>query len=253
MPVTVLFSVAAKRDSMQHDHAVSDHRGLAYHHTGCMVHKHTLAKTCGGVNVDPKLLRNVTLNVLGETNEPAEDFVVLCNKTQSHLFAIGENVREIVVDKVIVTKSGVEVDCGLMLGGTNGSVSIMHPVFTIDKENGYKKEGISYIAMKSVLSYPDEQKTKYKSGYWDKYKNPSIEYARSFGSCGFGFYLDSYSKEKRIDKKYFFNKYNDILLECNKEIYKEVLKHNLTISERSFNVDKTMERIWSPNRWNKYN
>jgi hypothetical protein len=66
MPVTLFFSVAAKSYSMQHDHAVSDNRGLADHHTGCMVNKHTLAKTCGGVNVDPKPLRNVTLNVLGQ-------------------------------------------------------------------------------------------------------------------------------------------------------------------------------------------
>jgi len=188
------------------------------------------------------------------TPEPAEDFVVLCKKTKPYLNLIGHNASGyIVTDKIIIAKSNEKINCGLMLGGTNGRTSIMHPVFTIDKENSYKKDDTSYVKMKSVLDYPDEQKTKYVSGYWDKHRNPSIAYARSFGSCGFGFYLDNYSKEKRIDKKYFFDKYNDILLECNNEIYKEVLKHSPTIAERSYNVDKIMERIWSPNIWSKYN
>jgi len=189
--------------------------------------------------------------VVIETPEPADDFIVVCKWSKMPLLAVHGGGR--ITDKdIYVTSSGETIHCGLGYGDS-ASAQVMHPVFRIDRSNSYKKDNVEYIVMKSILSYPVEQKTKYDSGFWDKYSNPDIEYARSFGGCGFGFYLDYYNKIKRPDKEYFFKKYNDILLECNNLIYKEVSKYNTVIAERSFDVEKTMKRIWDSKSWGNDN
>lgn len=187
-----------------------------------------------------------------ETEEPAEDFVVLCKKNKSHLFKVGHTASKYTeVDHVIVTESGKEVSCGFMVGGTDGYVSVLHPILISDRNSHYTKDGVKHIVFnKTQLDILKEKKLKFKAGAWDKYRSPVTEYAQSFGSCGFGSdYINFYRKVKPIDKNKFFEKYNNFLLNCNQKVYKEVLKYDPAVAERSFNVSNTMKRIWSTERW----
>jgi len=207
-----------------------------------------------------------------ETPEPAEDFVVLCQWYDDSLFFGAHGGKAQVGDKVFVTKSGEEVECGLNLRGGDGSVSIIHPVYVgasvSTKTKGNESDAIEVIdgvihikLTKTKLNLLDEQKAKFEAGYWDKLpvsgwdkdKTPAQRYARSVGGCGFGHqYLDYYSQVKKVDKQYFYKKYNTVFLRCNKSAYEEVLKYDPVVAARSYDVDKTMDAIWGSSEWRKY-
>jgi hypothetical protein len=117
------------------------------------------------------------------------------------------------------------------------------------------------VLNKTKLDLLNEKKAKFEAGYWgklpapgwDRNKTPAQRYAGSLGGCGFGYqYLDYYDQVKKVDKQYFYNKYNVFFLECNKQAYKEVLKYAPIVAERSYRVDKTMDGIWDSDKWRKY-
>ena len=192
--------------------------------------------------------------IIIETDEPAEDFVVLCKKTKSYLFNIGHGGRDVVTDHVIVTESGKEVSCGFMVGGSDGYVSVMHPVLVSDRNSHYTKDDVRHIIFnKTALDILDEEKAKFEAGYWDKYENPGSKYAHRIAGCGISkFYLDYYSKVKKVDRKYFKEKYNDIILKCQQKYYKEVQKHDPVMAGRISTVEKRMELMWGNEKWRKY-
>ena len=107
-----------------------------------------------------------------EANEPAEDFVVLCTKRTRKL--IGHNsTHSSKITKVIVTKSGVEQSCGYFIGGEPGVLRVMHPTLVGNGKKHYVEEGVLHrIFDKTKLDLLDEQKAKFKAGYWDKDRNP---------------------------------------------------------------------------------
>ncbi len=159
-----------------------------------------------------------------ETDEPAEDFVVLCKKDKSYLFKIGHNAsRYTEVDHVIVAESGKEVDCGLMVGGTNGNVTILHPTLTgSGGVKNYIKDGVRHIYYdKTKLDILDEKKAKFDSGYWDKYKWPDSEFVNSVrGEClgAFDQYFKYYlSAVDQLDFASFKDKYYQPILECRRK------------------------------------
>ena len=114
---------------------------------------------------------------------------------------------------------------------------------------------------KTKLDLLDEQKAKFEAGYWDelpapgwdKDKSPAERYARSIGGCGFDHqYFEYYSQVKKVEKIYFKKKYNDFFFKCNKMAYEEALKHDPVVADRSYNVEKTMNAIWSPDVWREH-
>jgi len=182
-----------------------------------------------------------------ETDEPAEDFLALCKKDKSYLFKIGHTAsRYTAVDHVIVTESGKEVDCGLMVGGSGGSVTTMHPTLTGDGTQNYEKDGIRHIVYnKTKLDLLDEQKAKFESGYWDKYRNPGRSYLGSRSGCGFPHqYFEYYKEAADIDVQYFKATYHVQILQCMKKAYAETEKHDPYSAKQMGSPEKRMERLW---------
>ena len=192
-----------------------------------------------------------------ESDEPLEDIVSICHWSSSAFPGLHGGTHHVTRKKGMVVKSGEIASCGMnWFAGLTLSFktydTLKHPTheFFYDKE---RDDGVSVVRAKSKLELLNEKKAKFEEGFWDKYRNPKTEYARSFGGCGFGYqYLDYYSEVKQVDKNYFYKKYNGVLLECNQKIYDEVLKYDSVIAERSFNVDKTIKLIWKPEKWRKY-
>ena len=198
-----------------------------------------------------------------ETEEPAEDFVVLCEWQSQSLFKGAHGGGTYRSDyKVIVTKSGKEVECGLSVGSEKSGLRILHPTLVGNKEQHYEKEGVKHLVYnKTKLDILDEQKAKFEAGYWDKLpvagwdkdKTPTQRYARSIGGCGFGYqYLEYYSQAKEVSKQYFHNKYNDFFLKCNKKAYKEIFDKDASLKEQLLGVKDRMNSIWNAEEWRKY-
>ena len=181
-----------------------------------------------------------------ETDEPAEDFVVLCNKTKSHLFKIGHGGREVVTDHVIVTESGKEVSCGLMVGGSDGYVSTMHPTLTGDSTQNYEKDGVRHIVYnKTKLDLLDEQKAKFEAGYWDKTRNPAWEYLGSRPGCGFPHqYFEYYKQAKRVKVEHFKNRYQKPILECAKKAYIDTKKYKPHLAKKIPEPTTRINQLW---------
>jgi len=187
-----------------------------------------------------------------ETLEPAEDFVVLCEWYRSGIISHGGG-RSLSDQKIFITESGKEVDCGLSwIGGEVSGASILHPLYT--NMQGVDEDGVSVIRPKSKRQILDEQKEKFEAGYWDKNRNPGSRYAEAVGGCGFPYqYLDYYSQVKKVDKQYLKEKYNDIFLECKKRVIpirNKYLPH--TYSGERPTAEKSMENLWNSKGWDKY-
>ena len=188
-----------------------------------------------------------------ETNEPAEDFVVLCYKTKDYL--IGHNASGYaVIDSIFVAESGKEVDCGVMLGGSGSSVSVLHPVLSSDGKSNYTKNGVKHLIYnKTQLDLLDEQKAKFEAGYWDKYKNPGFEYANSVSGCGISFsYLDKYSKAKKVDKAHFKSLYDKPMSKCLTRLVNVYKKYRPNSSKQYTTGNEWAEKIWNSEKWSKY-
>ncbi len=195
--------------------------------------------------------------IIIETDEPAEDFVVLCKKDKSYLFKVGHTAsRYTEVDHVIVAKSGKEVDCGLMVGGTNGNVTILHPTLTgSGGVKNYIKDGVRHIYYdKTKLDILDEKKAKFDSGYWDEYKWPGSEYATQVQLvCGFPRqYLNYYIQEKdQIDVERFKQEYDEDMYLCIDRVYKVMKKYYRGFSQKA-DARKTMDMQWDKLRKGVY-
>lgn len=189
-----------------------------------------------------------------ETNEPAEDFVVLCYKTKDYL--IGHNASGYdVVDSVIVTESGKEIDCGLMLGGSGSRVSVLHPVLVADAKSNYIKDGVEHIVMnKTKLDVLDEQKEKFEAGYWDKDRWPQSRYADSIkGVCWFpNQYFDYYRKIKSIKLEYFKSLYYEPVLQCYKRVVPILRKYDKSYKNVK-EADEYVKGFWESEKWEQFN
>jgi hypothetical protein len=188
-----------------------------------------------------------------ETPEPAEDFVVLCTKSKSHF--IGHNASSYsAVDHVIVTESGKEVDCGLMLGGKRGNALILHPTLTGDGKSNYEKDGVEYIVFnKTKLDVLDEKKAKFEEGYWDRYKNPGFKYANNLTGCGFPHqYFNYYSEVKNVDVEHFKKLYHKPMLECKKRTFSILKLYRPVASSSLPSAETWMEQMWQSDAWGRY-
>ena len=201
------------------------------------------------------LSRGVDVHI--ESDEPLEDIVIACTWSTSFLSGLHGGSHHVTRRTSQLVNSGEQVGCGMnWYAGLDLSFrsikGLLHPTHRF-LDGGMREDGVQIRNAKSKLELLDELKAKFEAGFWDKYRNSSLEYARSFGGCGFGHqYLDYYSEVKQVDKNYFYKKYNAFLLECNQNIYEEVFKHDPDIAERSFNVDKAMSNVWNPKGWIKY-
>ncbi len=189
-----------------------------------------------------------------ETDKPAEDFVVVCQKAESAFFDIGHGGRNIVDDKVIVTDSGKEVGCGLMLGGIRGSVSVMHPIYVMNRDKSYKKDGVEHIVFnKTKLDLLDEQKAKFEAGYWDKFPNPGFKYANNVSGCGISFsYLDIYSKAKIVNKSHFKSLYDKDMRICLAKLVGIYKAYRPKSSNQYTTGDAWADAIWNSDKWSRY-
>ena len=192
--------------------------------------------------------------IIIETDEPAEDFVVLCKKTKSYL--IGHNASGYdVVDNVIVTESGKEVGCGIMLGSSKGNVSILHPVYLIEREKNYTKDGVEHIVMnKTKLDILDEQKAKFEAGYWDKYRWPESRYADSVkGICWFPHqYFDYYREAAPITLEHFKTLYYEPVLQCYRKVVPILKKYDKSYKNMK-QAEEYVKGFWVPGKWEQFN
>ena len=188
--------------------------------------------------------------IMIETDEPADDFVVVCNWfTNLSLHGTGSSTGK----DVRVVKSGEVVDCGRSLI-SRGYVSIMHPVYVLRDINPKEKEdGVEVIRPITRLRRLDENKTKFESGYWNDFRKPGSRYLSSFMGCGLGAeYLNNYNKVKKVDSEYFRSKYNASILECLRREYQAIEKYDLDASKQLPSVDERIKLLWAKESWKKY-
>lgn len=127
-----------------------------------------------------------------------------------------------------------------------------HPTHTF----AYVEErgGIIVLQAISKLQPFGEQKAKFEEGYWDKHRNPGRSYLSSLPGCS-GLphqYLEYYSEVRKIDVEEFKRKYNDKIFECVRKVYEEILKHDPYSSKQLPTPEKSMEMLWDPLLWRKY-
>lgn len=184
-----------------------------------------------------------------DTAEPAEDFVVVCQKSKDYLIAHNASSYTVVV-KALVVKSGEVVDCGTILGGTAVEPRVMHPVFIRDASKDYIKDGLRHMVFnKTRLDFNKQQQTRFEAGYWNKSKWPGSEFANSLAGCGFDHqYLKYYREVRRVEPEYFRSRYNDAMLACMKHflaIKKKYTRSNLNI----YSAEELMRRYWTSDQW----
>lgn len=101
-------------------------------------------------------------------------------------------------EKIYVTESGKNLDCGLSLWGGECGARIFHPLYT--RMQGVDEDGVSVIRPTNKLDILDELKARFEAGEWDDYRNPGRSYLGNRPGCGFPHqYFDYYSEVKDID------------------------------------------------------
>ena len=184
------------------------------------------------------------------TEEPADDFVVVCNwMTTLSLHGGGSSTGRY----PRVVKSGEKVDCGRSLL-SRGYASVMHPVYVLDENQKSEiEDGVTIIRPITKLQKLDELKDEFESGKWDKYKNPGVKYSDELVDCNFNnTYLNYYSQVKEVDVKYFKNKYHVPLLDCLKIVLPIRRKYLPHVFEEESTAEELMNRMWESKRWSKY-
>ena len=202
--------------------------------------------------------------VVVDTPEPAEDIVVRCLKEKSYF--IGHNASGYVTTgKVFVTKSGEEVDCGLLFGGKAAGVDVMHPIYmgagigsnTNPDESDQLEliDGVLHIKLtKTKLDILDELKAEFEAGKWDRARNPGRSYLGSMPGCGFPHqYFDYYSKVMNVHKEHFRNNYSDQMLACFRRTFAITKKYDPQIGKQLPSPEVWMDRLWGSDDWSKWN
>ena len=186
-----------------------------------------------------------------ETPEPAEDFVVVCKWVKDGLLNI-HGGKKLSDEKVFVTESSKEVDCGISIWGGEGGASVLHPLYT--HMQGEDIDEVSVIRPKTKLEILEEQKLKFNSGYWDEYSNPGFLYSKSLIGCGFGNqYFDYYRKVKEVDVDHFKRLYHEPMLSCYQEKI-PILKTYRASAYRDYpDAEEIMRRMWASDKWDKWN
>ena len=183
-----------------------------------------------------------------QTDQPAEDFVVICSWSTGIGLAHGGG--SVIDEDVHVIKSGEKLSCGFNPFG-RARKSIMHPVYIGSAVKIV--DGVQVIKQITKLQRLDELKAKFEAGYWGKFSHPEIEYARSLtGICGISRdYLEKYSQVKKVSKEHFFMKYNDFFMKCNREKFNEIYQYSPLVA-KDFNLERIKKLIWNPQKWSKY-
>lgn len=187
-----------------------------------------------------------------ETQEPAEDFVLICDwHTDSLLNFFSSSVLS---KRIIhVVNSGEETPCGVAWMGGRPNVRVDHPVYWEGTKN--EEDGLTvYHFTGTKLDYLDKQKEKFEAGYWDKHPDPGFAYANNLTGCDFPHqYFDYYRKVKNVDREHFKRLYYQPITNCLK-IMIPILKKYRGGEYGSFpDAEYYIDKIWNPITWRKYN
>ena len=148
-----------------------------------------------------------------ETDQPEDFFVVSC--TWSSDFLVLHGGRKKTKEKIFITSSGKEIDCGWSLFGKGPSIDVMHPLYVSVNACAYGPECNSKYSSYTngriiVKPVPIEQ---FLSAAKTKYKNEELyNYIRGFCAAHFGdYYFKKYNSVSRIDIYRFKKAYSDRL------------------------------------------
>jgi len=153
--------------------------------------------------------------VMIQTEQPEQDFVVVCTWAKQPLLGVHGGHQEI-KRNVYVTDSNEEVSCGVSLLGGKGIVQTMHPLYW--GGTAEEVDGVRIIHNQTKLHHLDELKQKFESGFWDQHKWPGDKFSERvravcLGTFNhyFGYYL---SEVDKIDFEKFKSRYYQPILEC---------------------------------------
>lgn len=195
------------------------------------------------------------------TDEPAEHFVVECEKSKDYL--IGHNASSYTVtDNIIIAKSGEDVSCGLLLSGNSSRAKVHHPIYKFDRsEPGKNVDRVVYMV--PSLDKINELEMQYIAG---QFNTPSKidEYSLkvSINTCAVSKrYLELFSKAGTPDYQQFSELYYEATLECMKKA--ESIRHDLGRSPEYFYFgkkgyqpelvfDRWMDDMWGFEYWKPY-
>ena len=148
-----------------------------------------------------------------ETDQAEDFFVVSC--TWSSDFLVLHGGRKKTKEKVFITSSGKEIDCGWSLFGKGPSIEVMHPLYVSVDACAYGPECnskySSYTNGKIIVKpVPIEQ---FLSTVAEKYKNKELyNYIRGFCAAHFdNYYFKKYNSIRQIDIYRFKQAYSDRL------------------------------------------
>jgi hypothetical protein len=185
-----------------------------------------------------------------ETPEPAEDFVVVCKWVKNGLLNI-HGGKKLSDEKVFVTESGKDVDCGISIWGGEGGSSVLHPLYT--NMQAKKINGVSVVRPKTKLQVLDEQRAKFEAGYWNAYQKPGAEYAQNLVGCGFPHqYFDYYHQVKKIRVEHFRKLYHEPMLDCFNRTFSITKKYDPQIGTQLPSAGEWMTRMWESDMWGEY-
>jgi len=191
--------------------------------------------------------------VMIQTEQPEQDFVVVCTWAKQPLLAVHGGHQEI-KRNVYVTDSNEEVNCGLSLWGAAANSQTMHPLYWGGELE--IKEGVRIVKPQTKLHHLDELKQKFESGFWDQDSAPGFRYADSAGRvCGFpNMYFKYYSEAGyKIDVEHFKRLYHESMLECFKKTFPLQKKYKPRSSKTQPSAEEWMDRLWKSKSWETIN
>jgi len=187
-----------------------------------------------------------------ETDKPTDDFVVEC-VWGSVIPSLFHGSRKVGKRKFRVTSSRVDFECGSALG-VRPYVMVSHPLYAItgvctrmDCEARKTASGAFIVKPIDNIKRLDEFDKKFNRGYWDQDSNPGFGYSRSVSSvCGSPYaYLDLHKAyDKKKDKYYFKEKYNDEVKECYKRIISIYEKYDANRFKYYKSAELYMDKMW---------
>jgi len=183
-----------------------------------------------------------------ETIPVSEDYVIECSWYSSMFVLHGGRSR--VATRFAVINSNETYNCGysFLAALTQGHPLVLykHPTYTGSEDGSTEVvDGITVVRPITKIQKLDEQKAKFKAGYWDKRRNPGWEYLGSIPGCGFPHqYFDHYKQVRGVDIAHFKAVYQKTILECLAKLYIETKLYDPRLAEKLPEPSVRIEKMW---------